>query len=213
MQGNESKTKARRLGNPEAGFSMVELVIATAVILTVSAIAIIQIRPALQAARSDAAMREVVDQLRQAREYAITNRRYVQVSFPLDSSGRPAVQIQEMNTLTPGGGSTNPVLSLVTLEGSVAYTLVSGMNDTPDGFGNAYAVEFEGANAGSTGSIAMYFESNGELVDGTTLAPINGTVFLGTAGSPMSARAVTVLGTTGRVRGWKSNGISNWTQF
>jgi hypothetical protein len=37
-------------------------------------------------------------------------------------------------------------------------------------------------------------------------------VFLGVPGTATSARAVTVLGSTGRVRGWKGTGTA-WVQF
>jgi hypothetical protein len=59
----------------------------------------------------------------------------------------------------------------------------------------------------------MMFQSDGEFLDGATALPINGTVFLGIPGQQSTARAVTVLGTTGRVRGWKSNGAVAWYQF
>ena len=58
----------------------------------------------------------------------------------------------------------------------------------------------------------MLFQSDGELVDGATFQPINGTVFLGFPGKNTSARAITVLGGTGRVRGWKGTG-ANWFRF
>jgi hypothetical protein len=58
----------------------------------------------------------------------------------------------------------------------------------------------------------MYFQNDGELVDGSTFQPINGTVFLGVSTlNTTSARAITVLGSTGRVRAWKFNG-SAWSQ-
>jgi hypothetical protein len=86
------------------------------------------------------------------------------------------------------------------------------MPDTPDGFGNGYAIEFEGLNGLPVAG--MLFQSDGELVDGSTFLPISGTVFIGVTGSnnTTAARAVTVLGTTGRVRGWRSQG-STWVQF
>jgi hypothetical protein len=58
----------------------------------------------------------------------------------------------------------------------------------------------------------MLFQSDGELVDGATFQPINGTVFLGLTAQTATARAITVLGGTGRVRGWKISG-NTWMQF
>jgi type II secretory pathway pseudopilin PulG len=210
----QSETKSvseLRKANRERGFSMLELAFVVMMILIVSGMAYFQFQPALQGARSDAAMREVLDQLRQAREYSIVNRRYVQVTFPSSSSGLPEVQITQMNSMTTTETTgSNVVLSTVTLESPLVYTTISTLPDTPDAFGHAHAIEFEGSNGVPTAG--MVFQSDGELVDEATLVPINGTVFLAVAGNPVSARAVTVLGTTGRVRGWRSNG-NTWTEF
>jgi hypothetical protein len=94
--------------------------------------------------------------------------------------------------------------------GSPIQFCVCSMPDTPDGFGNGGAIYFEGiTNGPATG---MWFQSDGELVDAATLLPINGTVFLGVSGQATAARAVTVLGTTGRVRAYRSTGVA-WFSF
>ena len=201
----------RRRSASSQGFSLVELLIAVAVIVIMSGMAYFQLQTPLMGARSDAAMREVMDQLRQAREYSIVNRRYVQVTFPPSSIGQPQVQITQKNSLTKTeNAGSDVVLSTVPLQTPLIFTLVTGMADTPDGFGNAYAIEFEGLNGLPTAG--MMFQSDGELVDAATYLPISGTVFLGVAGKTASARAITVLGTTGRVRGWRSTGTA-WVQF
>jgi prepilin-type N-terminal cleavage/methylation domain-containing protein len=198
--------QAGRSGNRSRGFSMIELMVAVMIILIVSAIAITSLRPNMQQARVDAAMRQVVDTFRQAREFAIENRRYVNVSFPANNQ----IQMTQMNTLTPGAGGINPVLTTLTLAPPLVFNL-DGMPDTPDAYGNAGPIVFEGIINGPVGG--MVFQSDGELLDGVTFLPINGSVFLGIPGQQSTARAVTVLGTTGRVRGWKSNGNVTWYQF
>lgn len=190
------------------GFSMLELLTAMFVMFVVSAIAIIQLGPVLQNYRSDAAMREVLDQLRQAREYSIARRQYVQVTFPI-VGGQSQVVITQRNDLKPGAGAA-VVLSTVPIESRLQF-LLDGMPDTPDNFGNASAIDFGGVAGGPT--LGMLFQSDGELVDGGTYLPVNGSVFLAAPGqSPSTARAITVMGSTGRVRGWKSSGAA-WTQF
>jgi prepilin-type N-terminal cleavage/methylation domain-containing protein len=190
----------------ERGFSLIELMVVLMIIFVVSAVAVTQMGPTMQQAKVDANMREVIAQFRQARELAIANRRYVQISFPANNQ----IQITLLNTLTPGGGPVNPVISTVTLPSPFVFNL-DGMPDTPDGYGNGGPIVFEGVLNGPVGG--MVFQSDGELVDGATFLPINGTVFMGYPGQPSTARAVTVLGTTGRVRGWKSNGALAWYQF
>ena len=202
-----------RAANLQRGFTMIELSIVVMIILIISAMALIAYLPTLQDARFDAAMREVVDQLRQAREYAIANRRYVQVTFPTVVVGgktQYAVVLLQRNDLTAGAGAINPTLSTIYLQYPAQYLVIAGSPDTPDAFGNSAAIEFEGLNGGPVGG--MLFQSDGELVDGTTFQPINGTVFLAYPGKNTSARAITILGGTGRARGWKGTG-STWTRF
>jgi prepilin-type N-terminal cleavage/methylation domain-containing protein len=199
------RVERSRIG--ERGFSMIELMVALTIIFVVTAIAVTSLRPNLQQARVDAAMREVIATFRQARELAIANRRYVQISFPATNN---QIQVTQMNTLTPGAGAVNTVLSTVTLAPPLVFNL-DGMPDTPDGYGNGAPIVFEGVVNGPVGG--MLFQSDGELLDGATFLPINGTIFLGIPGQQSTARAATILGTTGRVRGWKSNGATVWYQF
>jgi prepilin-type N-terminal cleavage/methylation domain-containing protein len=191
----------------ERGFSLIELLVVAVIIIVIAAMALPQFLPTLAASRADAAMREVVDQVRQAREYAVENRRYVQITFSSTNSV-PQVVITQLNSKTANAGA-DAVLSTVTLQYPLTYCVCS-MPDTPDAFGNGGAVYFESLNNGPTGG--MVFQSDGELLDGTTYQPINGTVFLGVTGKPSVSRAVTVLGATGRVRAYRSTG-SAWFSF
>ena len=61
---------------------------------------------------------------------------------------------------------------------------------------------------GSAQTIA--FNSDGMLIDGAG-NPVNGTIFLMLPNVPGSLRAVTVLGSIGRVRGYRWNG-TQWTR-
>lgn len=192
----------------ERGFSLIEFAVVCAVAMTIMAIAIVQMGPSNNTAHADSALRQVVEQIRQAREYSIENRRYVQVQFNAAASGQAQVVITQLNSLTANAGA-NTVLSTVLIEAPVSYCVCS-MGDTPDTYGNGSAIYFENQANGPAGG--MLFQSDGELVDGTTYEPINGSVFLGISGKPIYARAVTVLGTTGRVRTYRSNG-SAWVRF
>ncbi|MGA7840867.1 MAG: type II secretion system protein [Candidatus Acidiferrales bacterium] len=204
-----------RATDPQRGFSMIEMSVVVMLILIISAMALIAYLPTLQDVRFDTAMRQVLDQLRQGREYALTNRRYVQITFPtVVIAGKTyyEVTLLQRNDLTAGAGAVNQVLSTVPIQYPAQYTLVSGV-DTPDGFCGGVPtspIMFEGLAGGPVGG--MLFQSDGELVDGTTFQPINGTVFLGYPGKNTSARAITVLGGTGRIRGWKGTG-TYWFRF
>ena len=119
-----------RATDPQRGFSMIEMSVVVMLILIISAMALIAYLPTLQDVRFDTAMRQVLDQLRQAREYALTNRRYVQITFPtVVIAGKTyyEVTLLQRNDLTAGAGAVNQVLSTVPIQYPAQYTLVSGV--------------------------------------------------------------------------------------
>jgi type II secretory pathway pseudopilin PulG len=208
-------SKPQRNRNSERGFSMVELAVVGGLIMILAAMAMLQLPTLMRGAKADTAMRQVVDQMRQAREYAIAHRRYIQISFPVVGT-QSEIQITQRNDLTPGAGAINPILSTTPIQTPMAYFVFGALADTPDGYGKTAAIEFGGASGGPAGG--MLFQSDGALVDGGTVAagtatPINGTVFLGVSGQTSTARAVTVLGSTGRVHGWTGISVTAWKQF
>lgn len=149
------------------------------------------VRPGFQ---GDGAMRVVMSELNGAREMAIAQRRYMEVSFV----GTNRIQIIRRNL--PNGTTT---LRDVAFESGVQYALIAGIADTPDGFGNDAATSFGSATT-------IMFGTDGGLVDSSG-SPVNGTVFLAIPNVALSFRAVTVQGATGRVRGYRWVG-SQWRQ-
>ena len=99
----------------------------------------------------------------------------------------------------PGPATT--VLSTVFLEGGIQYSLVNGLPDTPDAFGIGAPIDF-----GVVTNIK--FTPDGTLVNpGRTVRHINGdSVFFAIPNLDLSARAITVLGSTGRIRAYRWNG-------
>jgi prepilin-type N-terminal cleavage/methylation domain-containing protein len=178
----------------ERGYSLVELMLAVAIIGLLSGMVMFSIgntRPGLQA---DGAMRVMMSQLNAARETAISQRRLVEVSF----TNQSWVRVTRRNL--PNGTT---VLADVPFEGGVQFGLVAGVADTPDGFGNLQPVNFGAA-------LTVMFNTEGMLVDNGGL-PVNGSIFVLLPNQPNSLRAVTVLGATGRVRGFRWNG-GQWTR-
>ena len=156
-------------------------------------IAVVQIGSSKQGLNGDGAMRVVLSQMNQARELAITQRRNMRLTF----GGGNLVQI--IREEVPG--PTLTTISTVVFEGGLQFLTVAGVPDTPDLFGNSSAVKFGTATE-------IKFAPDGTLVDqvGNTL---NGTVFVALPSQALSARAVTIFGSTGRVRGYRWDG-RNW---
>lgn len=193
--------------NAARGFSMLEMVVVIGIIFIVLSIALIQLQPTIQQYHANAARDQIMGALRQARELAISQRRYVQVQFNVSPPCPPAAQVPTCVALTQLGGPADPtLLYALPIESSVQFMTFAGLPDTPDGYGvpgGGAGIMFGGVIGGPA---TMMFQSDGTFVNaaGTTL---NGTVFMGIPGIVSTARAVTVLGTTGRVHSF--NGAGN----
>ncbi len=175
------------------GFSVIETIFVLGIMAVLSGMAVIQIGIARPAMKGDSAMRVVVAQMRTAREMAITQRRYMRVSFTNFH------KVEIIREEVPGPSTT--VVGETIIEGGVGYNVVAGVPDTPDAFGLGAPINF--------GVVTnVKFTPEGTLVnqDGST---VNGTVFLSIPDTAQSARAVTVLGSTGRIRGYRWDG-HNW---
>jgi hypothetical protein len=158
-----------------------------------SSMAVMQMSRTRPALRGDGAMRVILAQMRTARELAISERRYMRVVFA--GTNRVDVVREEV----PGPATT--VLGSRLLEGGMEFALVGGVPDTPDSFGATSAVAF--------GVVTdIKFSPDGTLVNQNGQS-INGSVFLAIPTVKESVRAVTVLGSTGRIRGYRWDG-RNW---
>jgi prepilin-type N-terminal cleavage/methylation domain-containing protein len=207
----------------QRGYSLVELVIVVSVIMILSAFAIIATSVSTSNSKANAAADAVISQFRSARELAISKRRNVQIQFTAPN------QIQT-TVLTLNGEAPAPAITPVYLNdnaaGAASFYVFPGLPDTPMAFGNSTAINFAPSSGGTAGLTVM-FSSSGTLV-GTTATtgysavgsnnPVNASIFVGIPGQPSTARAITVLGTTGRVRSYywagpSSGGYSaNWQE-
>jgi Tfp pilus assembly protein FimT len=188
----------------ERGTSLLEVMMTVAIMGVVGGMGTAQMAGTRRSMQGDGAMRVVMSQLTAAREMAITQRRNMEVQF----IGGNWIRIVRHEA--PGIATT--VLTSVALEGNVTFSLTSGVPDTPDTFGAGNAVCFGMACA----SQGMMFGSEGQLMDANG-NPLNGTVFLSIPNAPLAVRAVTVLGTIGRVRGYKwvptqAQGTGGWSR-
>lgn len=168
---------------------MVEIMATLGLVMVVLAIAIGFYPPAVATIQGDADMRILNWQLKLARETAINQRRRVTLNFIQPN------QVQVIRQDIPTG--TTLIASAV-LEHNTRFMLFDGQPDTPDGFGRPTAISFSGA-------ASVMFTADGMLTDAAG-NPVNGTIFLGQAGRPLTARAITVFGPTATIRTYRWNG-------
>ncbi len=165
-----------------AGFTVIEFCILAMLICILAGFGVLSINAIMPGMQANEAMYQTLSQLRRARNLAIAQRRSIQLRFVGEG------QIQLIRNEWPTGTTD---LGMVSLGNDGKFMLFDGVPDTPDGFGSASSVDFGDA-------ATLEFRSDGTLVDETG-DPVNGSVFLGVEHHPETARAVTVLGATGRI--------------
>ncbi len=191
----------RRYSNPsQQGFSLLEILVAVAIISVVLVMAMLNYGSILPNYKANSAMDQVLSQMRSARERAISHRREVQVQF----IGTNQLQMSELWTL-----GTPPVERPVSFEGGAQFIVFSSVPDLPApyNFGNSAPIYFGGLSGGPP---IMKFSTTGAFIDGGN-SLVNGTVFLGIPGKPSTARAISILGATGRVREYHWDG-TQWQE-
>ena len=181
----------------EAGFNIIELAFTLAIICIVMVVVFEAYANAYPAFRASSSMQLLQTQLRQAREVAIDQRRSVQVTF--QGTAELVAVVQGIN------GASNTTIYDYFLPEGLKYVLLSGVPDTPDAYGNSYAVNY--ACPSHTLPCTITFQSDGSVLDGSN-GSTNGSIFIGITGQIQTARAVTILSATGRIHGWSYNGTA-----
>jgi prepilin-type N-terminal cleavage/methylation domain-containing protein len=203
----------QRAKRAEKGFSLVELVTVVAVIGVLACMAFMSTTSSTYGSKANDAMFQIITQLRTAREIAVTKRRNVLVTFTAPN------QIQLTVETLPGEALATPIAPVFLNDGVAGgntFYVYPGTPDTPMGFGNSSAITFTPATGGTAG-LAVMFSTSGSLVGSTGSSgyntvgnnnPVNASIFTGIAGHSNTARAVTVMGTTGRVRSYSWTGTT-----
>jgi type IV fimbrial biogenesis protein FimT len=179
------------------GFSLLEMMIVVALILVVCGISVMSMQPVIRQQRVTNAYNTVLMTMRRAREAAIAERRVYTVTF--NNAAVP-------NTVTMTQASTGVVITTMTLPQDVTFRaepgIPTGVGTTPDRFGNgSTAIDFDQGVAGGAKNV-IYFNPDGSAQDVNSNIN-NGVVYLARAGDLYSSRAITLWGTTGRLRGWR----------
>jgi type II secretory pathway pseudopilin PulG len=180
----------------QSGFSLTELVVTLGILMVAGAIAVMNISGAVRGSHVETAYQETLDQLRFARQVAIDKRTVVRVDFAAPGSV----------SVTQAFADGTPVQTeTITLPTDVQYVVVAGMLSPPPpppdniGGGNI-AIDFDREKAGS--GTTIYFQPDGSALDAVGVSN-DGVIYVARPNELSGARAITLLGTTGRIRGWR----------
>lgn len=199
------------MAKKDRGFSLIELMIVVVIGMVMAGVSIMALMPLYRQNHVDAAYDTTLSVIRTYRNQAITqSKRYI-ISFTAPGT----ITVQYWGTGVPVAPA--PVtLATYTLPNDIQYAVQAGFpSAAPDSFGTGLvAIDFDqGMGLGSQNYVM--FMPDGSSQD--TLGNYNsGVVYLTQTGSNVNtARAVSVFGTTGRVRGWRLDnvaGANTWSE-
>ena len=181
-----------------------------ALIIIMATISFISLQPLVQKQGVNNAYNTVLSAMRQARDNSIAQRTSYVVT--LDSTTTPH-SLTVAPTFAGPQGIQAPVTYVLATD--VRFTAVAGIptapTNTPDGFGTgAKAIDFGYTSQGGAGGRnQIYFCPDGSAQDAAggigqcTGNVNNGVVYIARPGDLLSSRALTVWGSTGRIRGWR----------
>jgi len=213
-QGGPSSNLPRKDGivsDKARGFSMLEAVAVVAILLTALSFSFVILQPALKSARATSSYNQCFMLLRRYRQQAVDERKQYIVTFVAPNT----VQVSRQDVGTP----VNPAPVVITtqqMNPDINFQIVAGVPtaNTPDNFGNAArAIDFgQGIGLGGLNYVKFMPDGSSQDVNGNLNS---GVLYIAITGNLYSSRAISVLGATGRVRGWQlvnQGGNATWVQ-
>ena len=205
----------------QCGFSLLEMMITVAIGLTLAGITSMALMPVMKQQHVTTAYNATLNTLRNARDRAAGDMRTYVVTFS-NTAVPNTITVQQSVNATGGCQipPTGPVIVTTVLPSDVTFQVEAGVPTsqstaptTPDTFGTAaFAVDMDEPTAPGSNTICMNPDGTASDALGNVS---NGVVYLGRTGDVYSARAITLWGSTGRVRGWRLysiSGTNTWRQ-
>jgi prepilin-type N-terminal cleavage/methylation domain-containing protein len=203
------------------GFSLLEMLAAIAISLTLAGITVMAFVPIFKSQDIATAYNDTLTTLRRARDQSEGDMRIYVVTFTAPGT----ITVQQAGpgnttcTFAPSGSVLvqtvlPPDISFATQAGFPTSNSYSAPPATPDAFGTgAFAVDLDEAN-NNPNIASVCFNPDGTATDNLGNMA-GGVVYLTRSGDLYSSRAVTLWGSTGRIRGWRLYnvaGVNTWKQ-
>jgi type II secretory pathway pseudopilin PulG len=203
------------------GFSLLEMLAAIGISMTLAGIAAMALMPVSNSQHITTAYNDTLTTLRRARDQAAGDMRIYVVTFT--APGTITVQQAGPGNTTCTFAPTGAVLVQTVLPPDVTFSTQIGMPTsnsysapptTPDAFGTlASPIDLDEANS-NPGVTSVCFNPDGTATD-TLGYMAGGVVYMNRLGDLYSSRAITLWGSTGRIRGWRLYnvaGVNTWQQ-
>ncbi len=174
------------------GFSLMEILLVAGLVALVGGFSMMIIGPALEARNADVAVRTVSTQMSRARQISVDARRQTRVTFTTPST----------ITVEASQGGTWTQVSTVDLPGDMELK-IDGISTGPPNvgtlppFATSQVADFSGASE-------IFFMPDGSAVTSAGILS-NGVVYVAQPSKVETTRAVTLFGSTGRLKRWKYN--------
>jgi len=182
-----------------SGFTLIELMIVVMVVMLVAGFGQFMVGSALKARDVDMSVRAVSLEMRRARQLAVDWRRQTRVTFTTPRS----ITIESKAPASEGGAWSQ--VSSSELSGDLEFYISPSLSGGgPEGHSTSYACDFDGSGASQ-----VYFMPDGSAITGLGQTS-NGVVYVSRQGEIDTTRAVTLFGTTGRLKRWTYVSGGSW---
>jgi len=196
------------------GYSIMELVVVIAIVGIATAFAIPQIAASRRLTRSVAVTRELMTQMRYARQLAMSNREAHTFSFDNAAKTITIIDNNAVGTavLTDGNYPQNAgsnVIATIPINGMAAGELAYGI---PSGFPTTALGDGVSQTSLTSNRFNLTFQPDGSVINAAG-NPTSAGMFIYNSSAPAAtASAISILGATGRIKIWRyASGVNKYS--